>query len=96
MEDQDHPLRSAGGRPLTPGMSRQAVPNSNHSIRVGTDRQMPLQWTAGKRKYRPFAEGLANRANRPYADLHVYLMNGRTASRSGHPDCRANNQSSEE
>ena len=33
---------------------------------------------------------------RPYADLHVYLVNGRTASRSGHPDCRANNQSGEE
>jgi hypothetical protein len=37
-------------------MSREAVPNSNHSIRVGTDRdgisavRLTLQWTAGMRK----------------------------------------------
>jgi hypothetical protein len=31
-------------------MSREAVPNSNHYIQVGTDRQMPLQWMAGVRK----------------------------------------------
>ena len=38
-------------------MSREAVPNSNHCIRVGTDRdhgisavRLTLQWTAGMRK----------------------------------------------
>ena len=46
-------------------MSREAVPILNHCIRVGTDRgngngvsavQMTLQWTAGMRKKRPFAD----------------------------------------
>jgi hypothetical protein len=45
-------------------MSRDAVPNSNHCIRVGTDRQIPLQWTAGVRKYRTFPEDLPNRSKR--------------------------------
>jgi hypothetical protein len=46
-------------------VSRRAVPNSNHCIRVGTDRDEGV-WpfeaatrTAGVRKERPFADGVA-------------------------------------
>ena len=37
--------------------------------------------TAGVRKDRPLADGLANGSNRPFADLPVDLMNGRIAQK---------------
>ena len=57
-------------------MSREAVPSSNRCIRVGTacDHgisavRLTLQWTAGMRKYRPFADGSANASKRPFSAL---------------------------
>jgi len=48
-------------------MSREAAPNSNHCIRVGTDRdygnsavRLTLQWTAGMRKKPTLPDGSAN------------------------------------
>src|SRR5271170_1150241 len=70
MEDQDHPLRSGGRRPLTPGTSREAVPNSNQR----TDRDgavscgsKALPWMAGLRKYRAFPDAGAKGSYRPVA-----------------------------
>ncbi len=54
---------SGSGR-QTLSMSRQAVPNSNHCIRLGTDRdggvRKTLWWTARVRKERTLPDGLAN------------------------------------
>jgi hypothetical protein len=50
----------------SPGVSREAVANSNQGIQVGTacdkgfGRSNPLPWTAGVRKHRSFADDLAN------------------------------------
>jgi hypothetical protein len=87
MEDQDHSLRSAGRRPLTPGMSRQAVPNSNHCIRVGTDRdhrisavRLTLQWTAALRNSPTTRR---TRQFDPLLTFKVGPLNGREAPESG-------------
>ena len=41
----------------TLSLSREAVLNLNQCIRVGTDGQTPLPWTAGVRKYRSLVDG---------------------------------------
>ena len=86
MEDQDHPLRSAGRRPLTPGTSREAVPNSNQR----TDRDgvvscgsKALPWMAGLRKYRPFAGARRTGQIDPLLPFEIGLVNGREAQESG-------------